>query len=266
MRVRISQITPAVAEKFLKQNRRNRDLVQSKVDTYARDMSSGLWGISESAICFDTAGQLMNGQHRLRAVIDSGATIQSIIAEGMPPDALLHMDSGAARTFPESYKLSSGGSKHVTNAHAAVAKILLRGPADKTAPTRTELAGMMDKHHAAIDFGVSVVPGRTGLRIAHVQAVFARAYYHRNRAGVEAFCSLLGSGEIHQPVDRAASLLRDYALRMSTSSKDVRAEKYWKTENALDSYLTGNPITKLCAISDEAFPLPGEVKARRRRP
>lgn len=92
VRVRIS---PAVATEWLETRGDNRKVMQSVVDTYARDMKEERWLFNGAPIQFDEEGKLLNGQHRLWAVIESGCTIEAIIQWGIPRAAQATIDAGA---------------------------------------------------------------------------------------------------------------------------------------------------------------------------
>ena len=68
-------ITPNKAAEMLRHNRENRPMSQVAVDLYARQMLCGRWRLCDNdPICL-TAGDdyvLLNGQHRLQAVVKSG--------------------------------------------------------------------------------------------------------------------------------------------------------------------------------------------------
>lgn len=62
------------------------EINQQKVKTFSNLMTQGLW-ISldhDSPISFNEDGELMNGQHRLLAIIDSGVEIEETIAYDVP--------------------------------------------------------------------------------------------------------------------------------------------------------------------------------------
>ena len=73
------QITPIMAAEMLRHNRGNRSMSQTTVDIYAHQMSSGRWRLCDNdPICL-TAGDdyvLLNGQHRLQAVVKSRVTCE----------------------------------------------------------------------------------------------------------------------------------------------------------------------------------------------
>ena len=76
-------ITPAVASAMLEGNYDNRKLREFIVEQYANDMTQGRWKPNGAAIVFDTDGGLVDGQHRLRAVIASKSTIDNVVVRGV---------------------------------------------------------------------------------------------------------------------------------------------------------------------------------------
>lgn len=111
-------LTPAVAEKWLGQNHGNRNVRQTKVKAFARDMRNGAWLTDGSPIRFDWNGILMDGQHRCEAVIESGATIRVLVIRGLAPEAREVMDTGTKRTPADALHFA-GFEKHRTVAAAA---------------------------------------------------------------------------------------------------------------------------------------------------
>lgn len=91
-------VTPDIASEWLLSNTGNRTLRGQKVTQYARDMADGRWTLSADMICFDTAGRLGNGQHRLNAVVASGCSVMFAVQWNTPPEAMPNMDTGSART------------------------------------------------------------------------------------------------------------------------------------------------------------------------
>lgn len=102
----IADITPETAAKWLGQNIGNRNLRRQKVLQYARDMREGNWQLSGQAIQFDWNGRLIDGQHRLEAVIESGATIQALVVKGLDPKSREVIDTGAKRSASDALKFA----------------------------------------------------------------------------------------------------------------------------------------------------------------
>ena len=114
-------LTPELAEKWLGHNVGNRNLRRQKVQQYARDMREGNWHTSGQAIQFDWNGRLVDGQHRLEAVIESGVTIEVLVVKGLDPRAREVIDTGAKRTASDALKFA--GHTQDATLLAAVARI-----------------------------------------------------------------------------------------------------------------------------------------------
>ncbi len=78
------KITPEKATELLKNNDHNRKVTKSRVAEYAKEMLSGMWMYNGESIIISESGRLLDGQHRLMAVIDSDTTIEAELIEGVP--------------------------------------------------------------------------------------------------------------------------------------------------------------------------------------
>lgn len=74
-----------MAEEWLSTaNVKNRKLRVRTVDAFAADMRRGKWHTTHQGIAFDEAGNLLDGQHRLAAIVKSGCTIEILVTTGIP--------------------------------------------------------------------------------------------------------------------------------------------------------------------------------------
>lgn len=94
----LETITPEVAKDYLYMNRVNRRLQMNTVNFYARQMREGLWRLNGDAIRFAETGDLLDGQHRLMAVLDAETPLTTWVARGLPTEAQLTMDQQRKRT------------------------------------------------------------------------------------------------------------------------------------------------------------------------
>lgn len=151
-------VTPDMAERWLKQdNTRNRNLNDKTVATYARDMGSGAWLLTGEGIKFSTEGVLLDGQHRLAAIVRTGITVSMFVMRGVAPEAQTVMDTGRKRTSADD--LSIHGEKN-SSMLAATVKLALGVEAGAAEPnkyeaTHTEVHDFLDAHpeiRSAVDF------------------------------------------------------------------------------------------------------------------
>lgn len=121
MRYRIVTLTPELAMAWLdsmpEYQRKPSDAV---VAEYAKDMREGRWveGTGD-AFRFNKADQMIDGQHRCLAVVESGVTIKVIVIEGLDDEVYLVLDKGRKRTAGDAI-----GGKNA-NVRAACAKALI---------------------------------------------------------------------------------------------------------------------------------------------
>lgn len=94
-------ITPHLAQAYLRTQQRNRRLRSRHVNILARDMAAGEWTLTTAGIVFDDQGRLIDGQHRLHAIIGSNTTQTMFVWSGWPSATQDAMDCGAGRTVAE---------------------------------------------------------------------------------------------------------------------------------------------------------------------
>lgn len=117
-------VTPAKAEEYLQKNPKNRAISPKTVNAYARDMENGDWLDTGESIKFDVRGNLLDGQHRLAAVVRSGCKIRLSIVRNVVPEARKVMDTGRRRSVADNLSMDFG-VKNPTQV-ASAARLILR--------------------------------------------------------------------------------------------------------------------------------------------
>jgi hypothetical protein len=145
----VVDITPQMAEEMLARNTHNRNLRHRVVSSYAADMAAGAWAEDGQSIKFAKDGTLLDGQHRLAAVAESGATVRMLVVRNLPLDAQENMDTQAKRSFSDVLKLR--GEDNYIPLAAAVRRVHLwelgiRRPGGNTTPTVRQLLATLDKY------------------------------------------------------------------------------------------------------------------------
>lgn len=105
---RVESITPEKASSLLKLNTHNRDLNTKRVRGLAGAIKRGEWKLNGDAVVLSgngTGGVLLNGQHRLYAVIEAGVAITVIVLYNAAPESQETMDSGLPRNMAQKLKL-----------------------------------------------------------------------------------------------------------------------------------------------------------------
>jgi hypothetical protein len=118
LRWTVESIDPARAQAYLRHNARNRRIVQAHVTSIARDIVAGRWMVNAQPICFAADGLLLNGQHRLMAVILADGVIEVPVIRGLPPAAYATYDLHAKRSPEFGPALESFGDRALVSAMA----------------------------------------------------------------------------------------------------------------------------------------------------
>lgn len=266
-------VSPAEAEEMLKLNVKNRRIRDRRVTRYARDMAAGKWKNNGDVIRISWDGFLIDGQHRLSAVVESGVSVVLNFVDGLDPSSFDTIDTGGPR--PPSDVLGMSGVKNATKI-VSVAKKLIQWEniSDKTQftfndvgwnlITNMEQLEYVEKHEDELQFAFSSVNGsfpyrKCGSPTALVAALVICLRYD-SRATLE-FIEKLKTGtslDKNSPVAILRDRLVDPPERRGTAWNLEIMALVFKTFNY---YLRGKPMKQLRWRQDgdapEKFPVPG---------
>jgi hypothetical protein len=105
----IESITPEKAATWLAKNTKNRPIRVNHVAILADDMSNKRWRQDGASYRFDMDGNLLDGQHRLNAIIKSGVTQDgAVIVRGLSAEAFRTMDVNVVSRKPSDVMAING--------------------------------------------------------------------------------------------------------------------------------------------------------------
>jgi len=127
IKVKTVMVTPEMAHDILARSRYNRAISPSTVNRYVRDMRSMDWVFNGQAIIFNGLPEdqeeeleLLNGGHRLTAVVQGNVTVPLLFVTGIVPAAIRTMDTGRARSFAQMLEIDGETSPDVLAAQIAI--------------------------------------------------------------------------------------------------------------------------------------------------
>lgn len=139
---RIEVIDAALAARYLRLNLAGRRVVKSHVEALARDIRRGRWMANGQPICFSASGLLINGQHRLLAVIAAQGRIEVPVVRGLPEGAYATYDTQPRRPIR-----SEGREGHFGDQALAVAMANLLWRLERKTPAiRSKRAAATEIH------------------------------------------------------------------------------------------------------------------------
>lgn len=211
MNLKVEVITPERARALLERRAPNRKLRQYWVDYLASIMQRGDWRLTHQGIALDVHGNLIDGQHRLAAIVQTGLPQTMIVAYDCPSDLYDAIDEGLKR---------QSGDRLFTHHHEAAVAAHLARLADglslgaKIAPMRLRQAYELHKQsiRQVCSHEGNGVPN---LRTALVRGCFVRALeVEKGNPRVIGCLVDTGRGMVtNLDTDSAALILRNYLSR-----------------------------------------------------
>ena len=157
MRSRVQTITPAKAAEMLDANTTNRPLSRTLVRGFAEAMIRGEWMVTHQGIAFDVNGVLVDGQHRLAAVIEADVAVEMTVFTEVEDGTFDVLDTGKRRNAAD--VLAIEGEKSSTTLAAMVRTVwLYENRPDLTwsggsaAVTNHQIVQTLDQHPKLRDY------------------------------------------------------------------------------------------------------------------
>lgn len=107
MKLTKTLVTPSMAKKLLETNTsKNRRIKPAVVNKYAKEMAEGRWRKDTAeAIKISEDGALIDGQHRLLAIVKSNKSIELLVASEVPYENFKVIDTGVSRNAGDAFKI-----------------------------------------------------------------------------------------------------------------------------------------------------------------
>jgi hypothetical protein len=188
----IETVTPAMAARYLTHNTLNRKIVAAHVDAIARDIRAGNWMMNAQPICFARDGRLLNGQHRLSAVIQAGESIEVPVMRGLPEEAYATYDIHAKKGPQLGAGFENFGDRPLVAAAAVLLwKRELKPSGIRNAkPTPSEVMKIVEQHPRLLElrtFGRKMIEFGRGSVLAYAAYCIERDDPELGRIFLERF-------------------------------------------------------------------------------
>jgi hypothetical protein len=264
MKFSLEEITPEEAATLLERvDSRQRRISQRVVDCFAKDMEGGQWRLNHQPIATNSSGELIDGQHRLWAVVQSGRTVQMWVARGF--EEYRTVDNGRLRT--------SGQVLGLPEHYVSMARRMLMGcDLSNRRISNAAMEEFISTHKGSLDWtyrelGTGGSDTKRAGRLnanAPIRAAVARAYYYEDLGRLLQFCTIFRLGfNVDGSLtadDRAAVVLRTIVARGDAlvGGQKASVHLYKLAETAIRSFCTRLPRSLLREHDDELYPLPDD--------
>lgn len=122
VRTEVKLVTPEMAKNWMTGNTMNRRINKSYVTHYARQMVNGLWTLTGEPIIFSNSHKLLDGQHRLLAVIESNTPVEFLVVFNVQEECFKDINTGKNRTVGDIFSIT--GIKNYNNIAAGLRRYL----------------------------------------------------------------------------------------------------------------------------------------------
>lgn len=262
--VELVYVTPEIAAEYLTHNTHNRNTRERQIKLYAADMSAGDWNFTGAPITFDEVGNLLDGQHRLHAVIVADRTIPLLVIRGLAREAQDDTDCGIPRKFYDVLALRGEANathlaaltRRVTAWEAGVYRTCSNYPA-----THSQLIRTLEAHP---ELPAIVQPARTvatGCKLpASVVAIAMWVFSNIDDEDSDFFFARLGDGQNLAKGDPIFELRRTIANSLGVKGERNQTYLLAITIKAWNAYRAGETVGlyrwRPGGAKPEAFPEP----------
>lgn len=160
--VDVEEVTPDLAQEWLDQhNTHNRRIRKNQVEALARDMEANQFLFTGDTVKFDWNDTILDGQHRLAAIVKSGKPASLVIVRGLDPRSQSAMDINSRRLAYDALKLR-GADGDMKNAAAIARSVFMYDTG--TVPTHIQTIQFVEEHQEELAdaVGVSEMVRRSG--------------------------------------------------------------------------------------------------------
>ena len=120
MKIQVVDVTPKMAHSWLKRNPSNRPMRPAYVKAMAEAMKRGEWAVTHQPIALN-GERLVDGQHRLSAVIESGLpSVKMSVAYDVDSKTFDAIDIGLKRSYADIYR----EDMHIMHPISFIARII----------------------------------------------------------------------------------------------------------------------------------------------
>ena len=253
--VKIVKVGKWMADKWMANNVSNRPLRPSRVRAYRDEMLAGRWKMTHQGIAIfafrDGEIWLIDGQHRLKGISDSGVTLWMMVFTYCESDAddgvMQALDQGLGRNAKDILDLDDVlGAARIAPILRAMVKLNRPALVSSKPLLNSAIVDLYGQYGKSAVFAASLNPSGGKPLTSPVLGVFARAHYCGADEGkILAFATACKNMTASNELETGAALLAKHVLLNSGAGGATATDITLRAESALWSYLNDRPIRQL---------------------
>lgn len=256
--VTVETITPKLAEKWLAMNTENRPMSPRHVKLLAKQIREGRWQLNYETIKFDENGRLMDGQHRLKAIMEADRAVRSAVAREVDTQAFSTIDTGRRRMGND--VLAIAGEANCSTLAAALRIVLIYevlGTYDSSVGlvSNDDLLQTLEEHPGIRDWVSRSLRGRHLLE-GSMSAGFGYLFAQKSKEKAEAFFDALETGVDLKEGSPVLLLRERLASNRAARARLARREIAALVVKAWNEFREGKKIKRLLWNGQDGEPFP----------
>ena len=240
MQAELIIVTPEMAKRWLGNNPVNRTVKHHHVLNISRDIIANRWQINGATICICEDGTLLDGQHRLLAIVKANLSIRTHVIQELPREGRDSIDSGVRRTAGD--RLTMAGEIYGKE-QSSIANFLISLAHEKArsiTASQQEILYVTENHNLVPSCGLSksAFP-KIGTILGGLHYIACYNNYHQK---ADEFISVFKTGIPTYEGD-AAHFAREYLISQEIKQTTVRTEfKRRFVVHCFNKFMNGVPV------------------------
>ena len=147
----VETVTPEIASEWLAKNVGNRPINKEHVKRLAQEITSGSFALTHQGIAFDVNGLLIDGQHRLHAVVAANRSIRLQVGRGYQTETREKIDGGKVRNVANILVFRYGlEERESQNASALIHALFVMCGSVRNSIPKNKLFAAFETHRVAL--------------------------------------------------------------------------------------------------------------------
>lgn len=238
-------ITPSMANEWLGTSKgnprwKNKAKVVDKttVKKIADDIKNGLWNPGNGSIAFDEDGVLVDGHHRLTAIVAANIPVESLVVFGIKEQGLIHIDENIVRKSHQRLGVDS-----ILVSAANIHYFMLNGKTKKS--ESIEMISKWIDEHPMAQFALDISSRGKNHPITKngscVQAMTCALEYDVPVETLIRFVEVVNTGFSYGMNESSAVIIRNMFMGNVSRLQNDRIHRSRATQEAIRDFVNGTP-------------------------
>lgn len=248
LQTKIETIDADMARKYLEHNMVNRHINHERVLAYKDELINGSWELNGESIKFNSDGEMIDGQHRLSAIIESGIPMTTVVTYGIDTE-ISSIDRGRPRSLRDSLIIGGMSTDIVSSASIAAAKLHYDIQRSKRLVSDISIKNFIEYYKDDLQKINVILSRRAHKKNKSIRnGVFCLAYLYAlnvelSYSEIDTFSEIVQTGFYSNKSQSSAIVLRNDWLSgtLGTHNRLNRENMLYAIEKALSDFHAGYP-------------------------